>query len=96
MIVKKAPVEIFVCIYLFIFYCGMLDTLDFHMQLTFAACPKNLECDSSGANCRCKEGFSEESECCKCKEDYYPDGTTCKSKLCTSHFPMHRRNILLV
>ena len=54
----------------------MLHTLD------FADCPMSLECDSNGANCRCKEGFTEESECCDCAEDYYPssDGTRCISK----------------
>lgn len=45
-----------------------------------AECPQNLECDSNGANCQCREGFSEESECCDCEDGYYQNGTSCISK----------------
>ena len=46
-----------------------------------AECPQNLECDSNGENCQCKEGFTEESECCDCEEGYYQNGTSCISEL---------------
>ena len=43
-------------------------------------CEENVDCDSNGANCQCREGFTEESECCVCAEGYYRNGTRCESK----------------
>ena len=61
----------------------------FFVIITCPGCPSNLVCDSNGANCVCKEGFTKESECCDCDKDHYlkvsEEGTIvkreCKSKL---------------